>query len=259
VVIFQRGPLAAESQRIVASLRPSTEGRGTSANLVVESVDLSGPMEPSFRQLWHSQKDAKLPWMVVRAPGEDHEKRTIWAGALDDDAARKLLDSPARRTIARRLMKGDSIVWGLLESGDKERGVSLADIDAIETAIAQVDAKLVVVDPLMAYMGSETNSYRDQDVRGVRAPLARLAERHGVAVSIAGHLLDHDAKGGDRVGHRQGVGVREVLIPVSPGRNLSTLVETAVRVQLLRMRGYNAAERFVARYEGQLRGDDRER
>lgn len=45
-----------------------------------------------------------------------------------------------------------------------------------------------------------------------------------------------------------GVDVPQVLIPVSPGRNLSTLVETAVRVQLLRTRGYNAAQEFVARH-----------
>ncbi len=45
-----------------------------------------------------------------------------------------------------------------------------------------------------------------------------------------------------------GVHVPQVLIPVSPGRNLSTLVETAVRVQLLRVRGYDAAQEFVARH-----------
>lgn len=45
-----------------------------------------------------------------------------------------------------------------------------------------------------------------------------------------------------------GVQVPQVLIPVSPGRNLSTLVETAVRIQLLRVRGYDAAQEFVARH-----------
>lgn len=45
-----------------------------------------------------------------------------------------------------------------------------------------------------------------------------------------------------------GINVPQVLIPVSPGRNLSTLVETAVRVQLLRVRGYDAAQDFVARH-----------
>jgi HPr kinase/phosphorylase len=49
-----------------------------------------------------------------------------------------------------------------------------------------------------------------------------------------------------------GVAVPQVLIPVSPGRNLSTLVETAVRVQLLRVRGYNAAQTFVERHTEML-------
>lgn len=46
-----------------------------------------------------------------------------------------------------------------------------------------------------------------------------------------------------------GVAVPHFVLPVSPGRNLATLVETAVRVHLLRLRGYNAAQRLVARHE----------
>jgi hypothetical protein len=79
-----------------------------------------------------------------------------------------------------------------MESGEKERGVTLADLDGIEEAIVQADARLVIIDPLMAYLGGDTNSYRDQDVRGVLAPLARLAEKHGVAIVIVRHL----SKGG---------------------------------------------------------------
>jgi HPr kinase/phosphorylase len=44
------------------------------------------------------------------------------------------------------------------------------------------------------------------------------------------------------------------VLPVSPGRNLATLVETAVRVHLLRLRGYNAAELFVERHDRALAG-----
>ncbi|MGB7923939.1 MAG: HPr(Ser) kinase/phosphatase [Pyrinomonadaceae bacterium] len=56
-----------------------------------------------------------------------------------------------------------------------------------------------------------------------------------------------------------GVNVPQVLIPVSPGRNLSTLVETAVRVQLLRVRGYDAAQAFVARHSEMLEAQDRKK
>jgi len=57
-----------------------------------------------------------------------------------------------------------------------------------------------------------------------------------------------------------GVAVPYYVLPVSPGRNLATLVETAVRVHLMRLRGYNAAESFVERHDASLRregaGDD---
>ncbi|MDX6710729.1 MAG: HPr kinase/phosphorylase [Blastocatellia bacterium] len=45
-----------------------------------------------------------------------------------------------------------------------------------------------------------------------------------------------------------GVRVPQVVLPVSPGRNLATLIETACRVQLLRSRGYDGAQAFVARH-----------
>jgi serine kinase of HPr protein (carbohydrate metabolism regulator) len=47
---------------------------------------------------------------------------------------------------------------------------------------------------------------------------------------------------------------------VSPGRNLSTLVETAVRVHLLRACGYNAARSFATRHAELLaKGEEEEK
>jgi HPr kinase/phosphorylase len=63
-----------------------------------------------------------------------------------------------------------------------------------------------------------------------------------------------DAIGVDRLGIDMqtvqilGVTLPQVILPVSPGRNLATLVETAVRVQLMRIRGYDAAQTFVTRH-----------
>ncbi|MDQ3745143.1 MAG: HPr(Ser) kinase/phosphatase [Acidobacteriota bacterium] len=54
-----------------------------------------------------------------------------------------------------------------------------------------------------------------------------------------------------------GVAVPHFVLPVSPGRNLATLVETAVRVHLMRLRGYNAAQGLVARHREMIGADDR--
>lgn len=63
-----------------------------------------------------------------------------------------------------------------------------SDLDAVEQAIRRVDAALVVVDPLMAFLDAGTNAHRDQDVRRALRPLAELAERTGVAVVVIRHL-----------------------------------------------------------------------
>jgi HPr kinase/phosphorylase len=46
------------------------------------------------------------------------------------------------------------------------------------------------------------------------------------------------------------------VIPVSPGRNLATLVETAVRVHLLHLRGYNAAQALIEKHTRLLEGQE---
>ena len=62
------------------------------------------------------------------------------------------------------------------------------DLPALGVAIQNVNAKLLVLDPLVATLDSETNTYRDQDIRRALAPVAALAERTGVAVIGIRHL-----------------------------------------------------------------------
>ncbi len=49
-----------------------------------------------------------------------------------------------------------------------------------------------------------------------------------------------------------GIEVPKVVLPVSSGRNLSTLVETAVRVHLLNISGYNAAQKLIEKHAAKL-------
>jgi len=67
------------------------------------------------------------------------------------------------------------------------------DLPALERAIQEVGVcRLVIIDPISAYMGSRTDSHRNADVRGVLAPLASLAAQHGVAVVAVSHMRKSD-------------------------------------------------------------------
>jgi putative DNA primase/helicase len=62
------------------------------------------------------------------------------------------------------------------------------DIEAIEQRVLEMgDCKLIIVDPISAYLGS-VDTHRNSDVRAVLAPLAKLAQRLGVAIVAVSHL-----------------------------------------------------------------------
>ena len=79
------------------------------------------------------------------------------------------------------------------------------DIPYLRDAIRGMKAKLVIVDPIMAFLAGEVNSHRDQDVRRALAPLAKLAEEEGCAILYVRHLNKGDSanplhRGGGSIG-----------------------------------------------------------
>ncbi|HEY3351174.1 MAG TPA: AAA family ATPase [Thermoanaerobaculia bacterium] len=79
-------------------------------------------------------------------------------------------------------------IQGVSDSEGEEEFPCLRHVTEIEEAIRAHAARLLIVDPLMAYLGGETNSWHDQDVRRALAPVAAMAERTGAAVLIIRHL-----------------------------------------------------------------------
>lgn len=94
----------------------------------------------------------------------------------------------------------------LVGEGDAARLPGIPDdLGALEVEVIACGARLVIIDPLMAYLGKDVNSYRDQDVRRALAPLAALAERTGAAVFLVRHFTKNDKasavqRGGGSIG-----------------------------------------------------------
>lgn len=82
----------------------------------------------------------------------------------------------------------------------RERPFSLAvDLPRLDDVVADVErvgqrVRLVIVDPVSAYLGGDTDSYVDAEVRAVLAPLAQLADRRQIAVVGVLHLNKGTAK-----------------------------------------------------------------
>ncbi len=72
--------------------------------------------------------------------------------------------------------------------GTKRLAALPHDVGRLHAAIKETAARLIVIDPLMAYLGDNINSWKDSDVRRALTPLARLAEDTGTAVVVIMHL-----------------------------------------------------------------------
>jgi archaellum biogenesis ATPase FlaH len=70
----------------------------------------------------------------------------------------------------------------------RDLAVAAGDLQELELVIRQRDAKLVVIDPLVAYLPANINANRDQDVRRAMSLLRTMAERTAAAVIVVRHL-----------------------------------------------------------------------
>lgn len=62
------------------------------------------------------------------------------------------------------------------------------DVTDLRRVIIEHRAVLVVVDPLMAFLSLDVNTWRDQDVRRALFPLATLGQETGAAIVVVRHL-----------------------------------------------------------------------
>lgn len=99
-----------------------------------------------------------------------------------------------RHTVRPRLDAAGAdpeLVWSFegMRSGDSHRPPALPyDLELLKDFVRQRRIKLIVVDPLLAFIGNEYDAHRDQDIRRCLHPLADLAEELDVVILMLRHL-----------------------------------------------------------------------
>jgi KaiC/GvpD/RAD55 family RecA-like ATPase len=60
--------------------------------------------------------------------------------------------------------------------------------ERIETAIAETGARLIILDPIQAYLGANVDMHRANEIRPVLQRLAFIAEKYKCAIVLIGHM-----------------------------------------------------------------------
>src|SRR6267142_2648873 len=143
-VLFVNGKLSEGQDEVLASIVRAADAPAAGLNLEMVKVDVSGEMPKKYRSMWKEQESsgAKTPWMVIRyqaAVGD--EQRVMWAGGLESGEIVSLLNSPAREELGRRLMKGEALVFVMIESGQKVRDERAAKLIEEQIPILEKSVK----------------------------------------------------------------------------------------------------------------------
>ena len=146
VVVFHKGTLTEEHQVLVDDLTEDGAAGEQHANVHLTLVDLDDPKHPDLVKLCEEQKSDTLPWMMVKYPLITRKPNNVWSGELSKDHIARLLDSPSRHEIARRLLKGDTAVWVLLETGRKADDDAAFKILKAHLFLAEQELKLPEID-----------------------------------------------------------------------------------------------------------------
>jgi hypothetical protein len=140
--------------------------------------------------------------VLAGEPGLGKSLLSIWLasglsrGELGGSAAASLFltaeDSREHTVLPRLVAAGavrERIVFPPPEKDGLERSISLPDdIGYLRQLMAKASVRLVVFDPLVAYLPAKVNSWQDQSLRGALAPLAALAREQDAAVLLVAHL-----------------------------------------------------------------------
>jgi len=143
VVVFHRGPLS-ESEAALASKFDTKDATGAmTANVSVQTVDLDAEPDEQMLKLWEAQQTDTLPWMALRYPVPLPD---AWAGPFSEQNVDRVLNSPLRQEIARRILKGETAVWVFLESGDEQADRAAFKMLEVQLPIAQLQLELPEID-----------------------------------------------------------------------------------------------------------------
>lgn len=162
-------------------------------------------------------------------------------------------------TIKPRLVEVGADCSRVVVIDEGETPLSFSD-SRIEQAIAKTSAKLLILDPLQAYLGIDVDMHRANEIRPIFKTLSGVAERTGCAIVIIGHM--NKMVGGQAKGLYRGLGsidiaaaVRSILLVGRDKDNPNTRVMAHLKSSLAPEGGSIAFElddsgfRWVGAYE----------
>ena len=101
-------------------------------------------------------------------------------------------------TVKPRLELAEAVCERIMVIDETEKSLSMID-ERLETAIKQTGARVLILDPIQAYLGGTMDMNRANEARDMTKRLSLLAEKYKCAILLIGHM---NKAGGNKAAYR---------------------------------------------------------
>ena len=101
-------------------------------------------------------------------------------------------------TVKPRLELAEAVCERIMVIDETEKSLSMID-ERLETAIKRTDARVLILDPIQAYLGGTMDMNRANEARDMTKRLSLLAEKYKCAILLIGHM---NKAGGNKAAYR---------------------------------------------------------
>ncbi len=146
ITVLHHEPLSTEQQEMMDKLQQAASDIEVPSNIRVRRVDMKEPLNERDQELISSVEISEgSPWVLVQYPAFTRTNQLAYSGPFEGDVVEVLIDSPARRAVVEKLEAGVSVVWILIESGEKSQDDATAEV--IRQRLKHLEATLELPGP----------------------------------------------------------------------------------------------------------------
>ena len=179
-LVVHKEPLSESHKKVVEYMKKKASDRDTRPNLRVRKVNLK--KQDGVPDDLKPEQTPRLMLMHPRLP-QDH--RIMWKGKINKKKVNRMVDSPVRQKLAKRLLDQHAAVWVLLKSGNEDRDQRARQL--LKKQLDRLEEKVMLP---MGYQGPGSGSNSD-DSGGVEFSMMELdrdATEEETLVSMLLHL-----------------------------------------------------------------------
>ncbi len=138
-MVFHRGPLSAADSALMRGIG------ATGANLMLQETDVSASEDSSALVRYGVLGDSPLPCIAVYPVYSRPDQPPVWSAPFEAEPVKRLIGSPIRREVVRRLLSGETCVWLIVTGSD--RAAARRVVDTLRTYLPRMQDSLKIPSP----------------------------------------------------------------------------------------------------------------